>query len=249
MLHVSLRFSPITISPPVSYRHSNWAIYPWQADKNDGAHGTSCLLLIIIHLHCLQHVARWTSSPSAMQINEHLTCQRLKCWQNAVNGVLINAPSNAERGQQAELIKCSLQCDQSQPSISFTCGLSATATKPPLSRCPQLPSLSTSPSLYLTHSAWSQLTSELTSCRCRSLAHQFLHFNDIWTAMRPPTSTSPKTEPSTHSTHRARYRTPWLRWPWSWPKSSYVSYMRSQHKCQIRFSIKWGKYGNSYGIL
>lgn len=52
-----------------------------------------------------------------------------------------------------------------------------------------------------------------------------------------------------HTQHRALYRTPWLRWPWSRPKSSYVSYMRSPHKCQIRFSIKWDKYGNFYGIL
>lgn len=68
-------------------------------------------------------------------------------------------------------------------------------------------SLSISVTLPLSH-----LTSELTSCvgcrrfccrcrcRCRSLAHQFLHFNDIWTAMRPPASISPRTEASTHST-------------------------------------------------
>lgn len=171
----------------------NWARYPWH-ELNNVAALANIYLLQINDLPCLQYAASCTRSSSsrAMRINEHLACPRLKYWQNVVNGVLINA-SCAARGQQAKLIKCSLQCDQSHSTASSS-GAACSDSRFPLRP------ISLSHSVSLSQPRRAHKLRRLSQSLC-SLAHQFLHFNDIWTAMRPSTSARTKTEQ--HTAHRA----------------------------------------------
>lgn len=173
----------------------NWARYPWH-ELNNVAALANIYLLQFNDLPCLQYAASCTRSSSsrAMRINEHLACPRLKYWQNVVNGVLINA-SCAARGQQAKLIKCSLQCDQSHSTAS-TSGAACSDSRFPLRP------ISLSLTLYLSVSR-----AELTSCGgCRSRCVPSLINFCILMIFEPRCDRQPAPEPKPNSTQHTEHR-------------------------------------------